>query len=90
MGKVAEIWHERDQDVGKHRPDHWPGMSWDEGHRAARARWNGKQVLDITRELVAYGLIGLIAVVALPWIGVTMNRRKREKLRRRGIKTYGH
>lgn len=54
------------------------------------ARLNGKQVLDTTREMIAYGLIGLLLVVAVPWIGVTMTRRKRERLRRRGIKTYGH
>lgn len=47
-------------------------------------------MLNITRELVAYGLIGLIVLAAVPWIGVTLARRKRVKLRRRGIKTYGH
>lgn len=90
MGKVAELWHDLDQDMGKHWPNDWPGTSWDEGQRASRARGNGKQVLDITRELIAYSLIGLVVVVAVPWIGVTFSRRKREKLRRRGIKTFGH
>ncbi|WBH15249.1 hypothetical protein [Sphingomonas radiodurans] len=50
----------------------------------------GVQVLDTTREIIAYGLIGLLFVIAVPWLGFTLARRKRERLRRQGIKTYGH
>jgi hypothetical protein len=46
--------------------------------------------LDTTRELIAYGLIGLTIVTLVPWIGVTLVRRKRRKLRLQGIKRYGH
>jgi hypothetical protein len=47
-------------------------------------------MIDISRELIAYGLIGIIVIAAVPLIGVTMVRRKRVNLRRRGIKTHGH
>jgi hypothetical protein len=46
--------------------------------------------VNITRELIAYSLICLIVVAAVPWAGMTLSRRKREKLRRQGIKRYGH
>jgi len=44
----------------------------------------------LDRELVAYALIGAMFLVATPLLIVNMRRRKREKLRRRGIKTHGH
>jgi uncharacterized membrane protein len=47
-------------------------------------------VFDTTREIIAYGLIGLIIMVAIPIISIALVRRKRQKLRRRGIKTHGH
>jgi len=47
-------------------------------------------IFDLEREFVAYGIIGTIAIVAIPVVIVALRRRKREKLRRRGIKTYGH
>ncbi|WP_315760570.1 hypothetical protein [Sphingomonas sp. Y38-1Y] len=47
-------------------------------------------MFDTTREVVAYGLIAAIVAVAVPWLVVTLNQRRREKLRRRGIKRYGH
>jgi len=47
-------------------------------------------LFDTTREIVAYGILGAIVVVAVPWLAYTMNQRRREKLRRRGIKRYGH
>lgn len=47
-------------------------------------------MFEITRELVAYAIIGTLLVVAIPTGVVVMRRRRREKLRRRGIKTYGH
>lgn len=46
--------------------------------------------MDITREAVGYALIALVILAGIPWIGMTLARRKREKLRRRGIKRYGH
>jgi type II secretory pathway pseudopilin PulG len=47
-------------------------------------------LFDTTREIVAYGIVGIIVVVAIPWLIHTVNQRRREKLRRRGIKRYGH
>lgn len=47
-------------------------------------------MIELTREMVAYAIIGVVLLVAIP-AGVTFGqRRKRAKLRRRGIKTYGH
>lgn len=47
-------------------------------------------MIELTREMIAYGLIATVAVVAVPATVAMMRRRRREKLRRRGIKTYGH
>ncbi len=47
-------------------------------------------MIELSRELVAYAIIGVLVAVAVPTAIVAMRRRKREKLRRRGIKTYGH
>lgn len=47
-------------------------------------------MIELTRELVAYAIIAVIMVVALPVGIVAVRRRRRAKLRRRGIKTYGH
>jgi hypothetical protein len=44
----------------------------------------------LTRELVAYGLIGTTTIAGLAWFVLTNARRKRERLRRRGIKRFGH
>lgn len=47
-------------------------------------------MIEMSREMVAYGIVGIACVVGLPWLTYATRRRKREKLRRRGIKTYGH
>jgi hypothetical protein len=47
-------------------------------------------VIDISRDMIAYALIGLTVVIAIPVITTVVQRRKRDKLRRRGIKRYGH
>lgn len=47
-------------------------------------------MIDIDRKLIAYGLIGLVIVIAAPWTWIAYRKRQRLKLRRRGIKTYGH
>ena len=47
-------------------------------------------MIELSRELVANAIIGVLVAVAVPTAIVVMRRRKREKLRRRGIKTYGH
>lgn len=47
-------------------------------------------MFDTSREIVGYLLIAAIFLVGTPWLGLTLARRKREKLRRRGIKRYGH
>jgi hypothetical protein len=49
-----------------------------------------RNMFDWTRELVAYAIIGCILLVGTPILLSVRKRRKRERLRRRGIKTYGH
>lgn len=50
----------------------------------------GRCMIELSRELVAYAIIGVLVIAAVPTGIVVMRRRRREKLRRRGIKTYGH
>lgn len=45
-------------------------------------------MIDITRATIAYLLIALAILVAAPLIGIALHRRKRDRLRRRGIKRY--
>ncbi|MBW6527181.1 hypothetical protein KZ813_10050 [Sphingomonas sp. RHCKR7] len=47
-------------------------------------------MIDVTRELVAYAIIGAVLLVGIPSAIVILRRRHRQKLRRRGIKRYGH
>ena len=47
-------------------------------------------MFDLSREMIAYGIVGFLLVIGLPWLGHTLRKRKRERLRRRGIKKYGH
>lgn len=42
------------------------------------------------REIVAYVIIALVALIALPLAGRAWQRNHRLKLRRRGIKRHGH
>ncbi|WP_428968470.1 hypothetical protein ACQR50_11840 [Sphingomonas sp. Xoc002] len=44
----------------------------------------------LEREQLAYVIIGIVLVVGLAFAIPYSRRRKREKLRRRGIKKYGH
>lgn len=46
--------------------------------------------MDLSRELLAYAIIGVVLLVGGPILGVVLHRRKRRKLRQRGIKRYGH
>ncbi|MGW8192406.1 hypothetical protein [Sphingomonas hankookensis] len=46
--------------------------------------------MDLSRELLAYGIIGVVLLIGLPALGIMLHRRKRRKLRQRGIKRYGH
>ena len=48
------------------------------------------EMVDLSREMIAYTLMGLIGMLALPWFGIALRRRHRDKLRRRGIKRFGH
>lgn len=41
-----------------------------------------------TREIIAYALIAMVSVTAAVTYLVTRRRRRQEKLRRRGIKSY--
>jgi hypothetical protein len=45
---------------------------------------------NIEREILAYAIMGTIALIAIPTAIATLRRQKRVKLRRRGIKTHGH
>ncbi|MEH3124119.1 MAG: hypothetical protein PGN16_19495 [Sphingomonas phyllosphaerae] len=47
-------------------------------------------MIELSRELVAYAIIGVLVIVAVPTGIVIARKRRRAKLRRRGIKTYGH
>jgi hypothetical protein len=44
----------------------------------------------MTREIIAYGLIGLVLAVGMPVSLITWQRYRRRKLRRQGIKRHGH
>ncbi len=44
----------------------------------------------VDRELIAYAIIGTVVFAAVAGWALTRRKRKIEKLRRRGIKTYGH
>ena len=46
--------------------------------------------MDLTRELIAYAIIGVVALIVIPWAIVAHRRRQRRRLRQRGIKRYGH
>ncbi|NYD89317.1 LPXTG-motif cell wall-anchored protein [Sphingomonas melonis] len=45
---------------------------------------------EATRLTIVYAIIGVLLLIGIPTLVVYLRRRKREKLRRRGIKTYGH
>jgi hypothetical protein len=47
-------------------------------------------MIEITRTMVAYGIIAVIVAVAIPLAIKIRIRRQREQLRRRGIKRNGH
>lgn len=55
-----------------------------------RANIQGVGMIELSRQMVAYGIIGLAFVIGLPWIAYVLRNRKRASLRRRGVKTYGH
>lgn len=46
--------------------------------------------MDLSRELIAYAIIGVVLLIGGPALGIMLQRRKRRKLRQRGIKRYGH
>lgn len=52
--------------------------------------WFNRDVREMTREAIAYLLIGLVLVTGVPAAVAVLRRRHRSKLRRRGIKRYGH
>ena len=45
---------------------------------------------EATRLTLVYAIIGVLLLCGVPSLIVYLRRRKREKLRRRGIKRYGH
>lgn len=45
---------------------------------------------EATRYTLVFGIVGILLLVSVPVLVIYLRRRKREKLRRRGIKTYGH
>lgn len=46
--------------------------------------------MDLSRELLAYAIIGVVVLIGAPLVGLILHRRKRRRLRLRGIKRYGH
>jgi hypothetical protein len=46
--------------------------------------------MDLSREFLAYAIIGVVALIVIPWAIVAYRRRQRRRLRQRGIKRYGH
>ena len=47
-------------------------------------------MIDLTREMIAYALIGGSAAIGAIYATVALRRRRRVLLRRQGIKRYGH
>jgi len=47
-------------------------------------------MIELTRELLAYTIMGGVFLLAAPWVAVILHRRQRRKLRQRGVKRYGH
>jgi len=45
---------------------------------------------EFTRFSVVYAIIGTGLVLGIPATLIRLRKRKREKLRRRGVKRYGH
>ncbi len=45
---------------------------------------------EATRHTLVYVIVGFLLVIGVPALILHLRRRKREKLRRRGIKRYGH
>ncbi len=45
---------------------------------------------EATRHTLVFLIIGALLVVGVPALVLYLRKRRREKLRRRGIKTYGH
>jgi hypothetical protein len=46
--------------------------------------------MDLSREFLAYAIIGVVALIVIPWAIIAYRRRQRRRLRQRGIKRYGH
>ncbi len=49
-----------------------------------------RPMIDLTREMIAYALIGGSAAIGAIYATVALRRRRRVLLRRQGIKRYGH
>jgi hypothetical protein len=47
-------------------------------------------MIDLTREMIAYALIGGSAAIGAIYATAALRRRRRVLLRRQGIKRYGH
>ena len=45
---------------------------------------------EMTRYTLVAVILGVLLIIGLPALVLTLRRRRRDKLRRRGIKTYGH
>ncbi|WP_159709375.1 hypothetical protein [Sphingomonas sp. AX6] len=75
------------------------GSSWENNHSPRQLR-DGMAadgisrhrmfMFELSREMIAYGIVAVVIAIGVPWLGYTLRRRKRERLRRRGVKTYGH
>ena len=45
---------------------------------------------EATRFTLVYAIVGALLLIGIPSLIVYLRRRKRDRLRRRGIKRYGH
>lgn len=45
---------------------------------------------EATRHTLVFVIIGVVLLVGVPALVLHLRKRRREKLRRRGIKRYGH
>ncbi len=46
-------------------------------------------MFDMTREMLAYSIIGVMVMLSVPWTALVLRRQYRRRLRMRGIKSYG-
>ena len=76
--------------IDSSRQNNFSSSDLRDGMARRRSSRHRTDMFDLSREMIAYGIVGFLLVIGLPWLGYTLRKRKRERLRRRGIKKYGH